>query len=50
MTINKSNKLVVLYASQTGNAEWIAKSISQEAIQRGFNSECYATEDYEKVT
>ncbi|CAG8476485.1 10514_t:CDS:2 [Paraglomus occultum] len=49
MTINKSNKLVVLYASQTGNAEWIAKSINQEAVQRGFKSECYVTDDYEQA-
>jgi methionine synthase reductase len=28
--------LLVLYASQTGNAEWIAKNIEQESRKKGF--------------
>ncbi|KAJ3093135.1 hypothetical protein HK102_007974 [Quaeritorhiza haematococci] len=44
-----ADSLVVLYASQTGNAEFIAKHIHEEALQHGFSSECHILDDYAKV-
>eukprot|EP00842_Homolaphlyctis_polyrhiza_P004271 jgi/Hompol1/4845/HPOL_004002-RA len=41
--------LTVLYASQTGNAESIAKHIHEEALLRGFDSSCFVADDVEKV-
>jgi methionine synthase reductase len=49
MTTEKKSKFVILYASQTGNAEWISKSIHQEALERGFGNECYVMEELDKV-
>ncbi|CAG8539786.1 3288_t:CDS:2 [Dentiscutata erythropus] len=36
MATEKCQNFVIFYASQTGNAEWIAKNIHQESIERGF--------------
>ncbi|CAG8517415.1 9499_t:CDS:2 [Acaulospora morrowiae] len=49
MTTEKSENLVVFYASQTGNAEWIAKNIHQEALKRGFSSEYLVFDEHDKV-
>ena len=49
MATEKNSKFVILYASQTGNAEWIAKNIHQEALERGFDSSCHVMEELEKV-
>ncbi|KAF0510185.1 riboflavin synthase domain-like protein [Gigaspora margarita] len=49
MTTEKCQNFVIFYGSQTGNAEWIAKNIHQESIERGFISECYVLDDYNKV-
>lgn len=49
MASEKSSRFVILYASQTGNAEWIAKNIHQEASERGFVNECYVMEEIDKV-
>ncbi|CAG8594955.1 7559_t:CDS:2, partial [Scutellospora calospora] len=49
MTTEKSQNFVILYASQTGNVEWIANNIHEESIKRGFTSECYILDDYDKV-
>lgn len=38
--MTSSDHLLVLYASQTGNAEWIAKNIDDQAKERGFESRC----------
>lgn len=46
---DKSDDFVIFYASQTGNAEWIAKNILQEARERGFQGEVYVMNDHEKV-
>ena len=35
-----ADRLLVLYASQTGNSEWIAKNIDEQARERGFASRC----------
>ncbi|RHZ82800.1 hypothetical protein Glove_103g33 [Diversispora epigaea] len=49
MATEKSPNLVVFYGSQTGNAEWIAKNIHEEAIKRGFSSECYVLNEHDKT-
>ncbi|CAG8542170.1 10965_t:CDS:2 [Diversispora eburnea] len=49
MSTEKSPNLVVFYGSQTGNAEWIAKNIHEEAIKRGFSSECYVLNEHDKT-
>jgi methionine synthase reductase len=49
MAAEKSSRFVILYASQTGNAEWIAKNIHQEALERGFANECHVMEELDKV-
>ncbi|CAG8600617.1 7584_t:CDS:2 [Funneliformis caledonium] len=49
MTAEKSSRFVILYASQTGNSEWIAKNIHQEALERGFVNECHGMEEHDKV-
>ncbi|KAI9004294.1 hypothetical protein CLU79DRAFT_782915 [Phycomyces nitens] len=40
---------VILWASQTGNAEWIAKNIHTEAKNRGYRGECYLMDEWEKA-
>ncbi|CAG8566544.1 10255_t:CDS:2 [Ambispora gerdemannii] len=45
----KSENYIILYASQTGNAEWIAKNIQQEANERGYSGECRVMDEYDKV-
>ncbi|CAG8446332.1 17285_t:CDS:2 [Acaulospora colombiana] len=49
MATEKSSRLVVFYASQTGNAEWIAKNVHQEALKRGFSSECFVLDEHDQV-
>lgn len=44
-----ASSFTILWASQTGNAEWIAKNIFSEAKQRGYSGECFAMEEWEKV-
>ncbi|KAJ1549744.1 hypothetical protein HK096_010700, partial [Nowakowskiella sp. JEL0078] len=39
----------ILFGSQTGNAEWMAKHIDSEASLRGFDSCCFCLNDYAKV-
>lgn len=46
---SKASGLTVLYASQTGNAEWIAKNVNDEARERGFKSTCYVLDEHEKM-
>ncbi|CAO3625266.1 unnamed protein product [Cunninghamella echinulata] len=41
---------LILWASQTGSAEWIAKNIHTEATQRGYKGECVLMNNYEKST
>ncbi|KAI9484380.1 hypothetical protein BDB00DRAFT_878910 [Zychaea mexicana] len=45
----KASSYTILWASQTGNAEWIAKNIHSEAKQRGYAGECFAMDAYEKA-
>lgn len=40
---------LILWASQTGNAEWIAKNIHTEATKKGYTGDCFVMDDYEKV-
>ncbi|KAJ3048638.1 hypothetical protein HK097_010367, partial [Rhizophlyctis rosea] len=49
MTSDRAQQLVVLYASQTGNAEWIAKHIHEEALARGYQSQCFVLDEFVKV-
>lgn len=44
-----ASRFTVLWASQTGNAEWIAKNIHSEAVERGYVGDCYPMDQYEKV-
>ncbi|KAI7891598.1 uncharacterized protein EV154DRAFT_563096 [Mucor mucedo] len=37
---------LILWASQTGNAEWIAKSIHTEAGKKGYTGECHVMDDF----
>lgn len=41
---------LILWASQTGNAEWIAKSIHTEAGKKGYTGECHVMDDYTIVS
>ncbi|KAI8060825.1 hypothetical protein BC940DRAFT_311187 [Gongronella butleri] len=43
-----ADSYLVLWASQTGNAEWIAKNIHTEAKKRGYKGECHLMNEYEK--
>jgi sulfite reductase alpha subunit-like flavoprotein len=45
----KAPAYAILWASQTGNAEWIAKNIHKEAETRGFKGECFVMNEYELV-
>ncbi|KAI9205278.1 uncharacterized protein BJ171DRAFT_501651 [Polychytrium aggregatum] len=45
----KASSIVVLYASQTGNAEWISSHIHHEAQERGYSSSHFVMDDYAKV-
>ncbi|KAJ3183367.1 hypothetical protein HDU87_006686 [Geranomyces variabilis] len=45
----KAASLSVLYASQTGNAEWVAKHIHEEALVRGIKSACHVLDDHAKA-
>ncbi|KAI9021272.1 hypothetical protein DFJ74DRAFT_607211 [Hyaloraphidium curvatum] len=43
----RNRALLVLYASQTGNAEWIARHIREEAAaRRGFDAACASADDF----
>ncbi|KAF7727581.1 hypothetical protein EC973_007342 [Apophysomyces ossiformis] len=44
-----ASSYLILWASQTGNAEWIAKNIHSEAKRRGYQGECLVMDDYEKA-
>ena len=46
---DKASSYVILWASQTGNAEWIAKNIHSEAKERGYVGECFGMDAYEAV-
>ncbi|KAG9294024.1 hypothetical protein G9A89_019362 [Geosiphon pyriformis] len=49
LTTHQTEKYLILYASQTGNAESIARNIHQEAVKRGFSGECYVMNEYDKI-
>ncbi|KAI8581977.1 hypothetical protein K450DRAFT_230196 [Umbelopsis ramanniana AG] len=44
---DKAPSYAILWASQTGNAEWIAKAIHKEAQSRGFTGECFVMNEFE---
>jgi hypothetical protein len=41
---------LVLWASQTGNAEWIAKNIHTEAGKKGYTGQCFVMDDFALVS
>ncbi|KAF9586089.1 hypothetical protein BGW38_009842 [Lunasporangiospora selenospora] len=45
----RADHLTVLFASQTGNAESISRSIHEQAQERGFKSSHYVLNDFAKV-
>ncbi|KAG1373978.1 hypothetical protein G6F61_009721 [Rhizopus arrhizus] len=45
-----SSNYVILWGSQGGNAEWIAKNIHTEATKKGYNGQCLVMDDYEQVS
>jgi methionine synthase reductase len=47
---DKASSYAILWASQTGNAEWIAKAIHKEAQSRGFTGECFVMNEFELVS
>ena len=47
---DKASSYTILWASQTGNAEWIAKNIDSEAKERGYVGECLPMDVYESVS
>jgi methionine synthase reductase len=47
---DKAPAYAILWASQTGNAEWIAKNIHKEAQSRGYTGECFVMNEFELVS
>ncbi|GAA5799479.1 hypothetical protein HPULCUR_004895 [Helicostylum pulchrum] len=41
-----AKEYLILWASQTGNAEWIAKNIHTEAGKKGYKGQCFVMDDY----
>ena len=39
---------LILYASQTGNAQSIAEGLREEAEEKGFNASVYCTNEFDK--
>ncbi|KAI8373390.1 hypothetical protein EDC96DRAFT_605898 [Choanephora cucurbitarum] len=44
-----ASEYLILWASQTGNAEWIAKNIHTEALKKGYKGQCLVMDDYTTV-
>ncbi len=44
-----AERTVILYASQTGNAEQIAKHLTSEAALKGIEAVCFPMDEYSKV-
>jgi methionine synthase reductase len=45
-----ASNYAVLWASQTGNAEWIAKNIHDEAKSKGYTGGCFVMDDFDSVS
>jgi sulfite reductase alpha subunit-like flavoprotein len=43
------NSCLVLYASQTGNCEHIAKNLTSQLVENGYNAKCIVMDDYDQV-
>ncbi|GAN07784.1 methionine synthase reductase [Mucor ambiguus] len=41
-----ASEYLILWASQTGNAEWIAKNIHTEAGKKGYKGECFVMDEF----
>jgi hypothetical protein len=46
---NLASDYLILWASQTGNAEWIAKNIHTEAGKKGYKGECFVMDEFAVV-
>lgn len=44
-----ASEYLILWASQTGSAEWIAKNVHTEALSKGYTGQCVVMDDYESV-
>jgi methionine synthase reductase len=44
-----ATEYLILWASQTGNAEWIAKNIHTEAGKKGYKGSCFVMDDFALV-
>ncbi|CEP19558.1 hypothetical protein [Parasitella parasitica] len=44
-----ASEYLVLWASQTGNAEWIAKNIHTEAGKKGYKGECFVMDEFDRA-
>ena len=45
----KNSQVNILFGSQLGTGEGLAKNLTHEAIQRGYDAICYDMLHYEKV-
>lgn len=45
-----ASEYLILWASQTGSAEWIAKNVHTEALSKGYKGQCFVMDDYESVS
>lgn len=43
-------RLTILYATQTGNAQDLAESLTRLAVRKRFTTQCLSIEDYALVT
>ena len=43
-----TSHFLILYASQTGNAQSIAEDLREEAEEKGFNSSVHCTNEFDK--
>ena len=43
-----TSNCLILFASQTGNAQSIAEGLKEEAEEKGFNASVYCTNEFDK--
>jgi flavodoxin len=50
MTDTLVDRFVLFYASQTGNAEWIAKNLDKTAHEKGYSCRCLEMDSFAEVS